>query len=689
MTVKTPPVPVLAVDDRPENLTALEALFQGLDVALTTVGSGDECLRRCLREDYALVLLDVQMPGMDGFEVAELLRANPRTRSMPIVFITAGMKEDAYRFKGYEAGAVDYLTKPIEPQVLLGKVKVFCELYRQHRALMEQEQQLQALVQERTAALRVTAEELRQSNERYQRLLESIINHVYTVQVEGEAVTRITHRPSCEPLTGYGAEAFEFDPDLWERLIHEEDCALADDALQRLFREKRPVQFVHRIIRRDGDTRWVENTLVPFLGPEEGVLSSYDAVVTDITGRKLAEHEREKLQVQLHQVQKMDSVGCLAGAIAHDFNNMLSAILGYCELVLAETKDNPVVHADMLEIEGAARRSALLTRQLLAFASKQEVAPQRIDMNEIVTEALRMLRRLIGENVELKWRPSQEELWLEIDPCQFDQLLTNLCINGRDAIGGVGRIVIETSDVPYDPEGGPISPDAAPEDYVRLTVRDTGCGMDAATLERIYEPFFTTKELGKGTGLGLATVYGIVKQNRGFITVESTPGEGTTFSLYFPRRDPGDVSRDVLSERSETATCNASVLVVEDEASILQLSTRILTQSGYHVHAASTPREAIALAEQNRDNLQLLVTDVVMPEMNGKELSLCVSAICPAIKTLYISGYTADIIARHGLLDSGIHFLQKPFTGRELLDKVQAVLENGNPGVTHGPTRPN
>ncbi len=672
------PIPVLAVDDRPENLTAIEALLQDLEVTLITATSGDECLRHCLRTEFALVLLDVQMPGMDGFEVAELLRANPRTKSMPIIFITAGMKEDHHRFKGYESGAVDYLLKPIEPLVLLGKVKVFCELYRQHRALMDQEQHLQSLVQERTMALQVTGEELRQSNERYQRLLESIISHVYTARVEGDVTTTITHRPSCEPLTGYGVEAFESDPGLWARLIHEDDRALAGDAIQRLFREKRPTRVVHRITRLDGALRWIESTLVPFLGPKAGEISSYDAVVTDITERKQAEQDRENLQVQLHQVQKLDSVGRLAGAIAHDFNNMLSAILGYCELVLAETEDNPGLHADLLEIQGAARRSALLTRQLLAFASKQEVAPRLIEINEVVSEALRLLRRLIGENVELCWAPPPEPLWIKMDPCQFDQILTNLCINGRDAISGVGRITIEAAVVPYDPHRGVIAREAGPADYVSLTVRDTGCGMGTETLERIYEPFFTTKELGQGTGLGLATVYGIAKQNQGFIEVESELGEGTAFSLYFPQRDPDEreVGGDLPAPAPEAPVPGkTTILVVEDEVSILQLSTRILTQAGYRVFSTQSPSQALALAEEHQASLKLLMTDVVMPEMNGKELSRCISAICPGVGTLYISGYTADIIARHGLLETGIQFLQKPYRGRELLDKVQAVLE--------------
>lgn len=673
------PVPVLAVDDHPENLTAVGALLQALDVTLTTATSGDECLRLCLRAEFALVLLDVQMPGMDGFEVAELLRANPRTKSMPIIFITAGMKEDHHRFKGYESGAVDYLLKPLEPQVLLGKVKVFCELYRQHRALVDQEQNLQSLVQERTVALRATGEELRQSNERYRRLLESVISHVYTARVEHGAVTAVAHRPSCEPLTGYDAAAFDADPELWTRLVHEEDRALAAEAIQRLFREKRPVLVAHRITHRDGTLRWIESTLVPFFSAE-GSLTTFDAVVTNITGRKLAEQEREKLQAQLHQVQKMDSVGRLAGAIAHDFNNMLSAILGYCELILAETVDNPAVHADLLEIEGAAQRSALLTRQLLAFASKQEVVPRLIEIDAIVSQALRLLRRLIGEDVELCWSHPPAALWIKMDPCQFDQVLTNLCINGRDAISGVGRITIEVALAPYDPDRGVIAPEAAPIDYVRLTVRDTGCGMDRGTLERIYEPFFTTKEVGRGTGLGLATVYGIAKQNEGFIEVESAVGEGTAFSLYFPRQDPdeGDLE-DVLSVTAAVvpAPGNTTILVVEDEASILQLSTRILARAGYRVLATQSPSRALALAEEHRASLKLLMTDVVMPEMNGKELARCVSEVCPGVGTLYISGYTADIIARHGLLENSIHYLQKPYRGRDLLEMVRAVLETG------------
>jgi two-component system cell cycle sensor histidine kinase/response regulator CckA len=398
-------------------------------------------------------------------------------------------------------------------------------------------------------------------------------------------------------------------------------------------------------------------------------------LIRDVTEYKRAEEEKLQLNVQLLQAQKLESVGRLAGGMAHDFNNMLSAIIGHAELALMKNAASEPTHPDLEAIRETAFRSADLVRQLLAFARKQTVAPKVLDLNRNVARTLSMLRRMIGEDIDLAWRPGTG-LWpVKIDPSQIDQLLANLCINARDAISGVGRVTIETANVTFDEAHCSVHPDCLCGEYVMLSVGDDGCGMDKGALDQIFEPFFTTKEAGKGTGLGLATVYGIVKQNEGFINVNSEPGKGSTFKLYLPRcveetAEPMTASAaEVPNARGET------VLLVEDEAAILTVVQAMLEKLGYRVLPAATPSEALRQAEAHADEIQLLITDVVMPEMNGRELAKLIDDIKPGLKCLFTSGYMDDVIATRGVLHAGVHFLQKPFSTKDLAAKVRQALE--------------
>jgi PAS domain S-box-containing protein len=399
------------------------------------------------------------------------------------------------------------------------------------------------------------------------------------------------------------------------------------------------------------------------------------STVWEVTDRKRNEAEKEKLQAQLLQSQKMESVGRLAGGVAHDFNNMLQTILGYSDLSLAQVAATSPVHEGLLEIRKAAMRSADLTRQLLAFARKQTAIPKILDLNDTVAGMLKMLQRLIGENIDLAWLPGHG-LWpVKMDPSQLDQILANLAINARDAIADTGKITIETENVSLDAAFCADHPDCLPGEYVLLVVSDNGCGMDKETLTRIFEPFFTTKEQGKGTGLGLATVYGIVKQNNGFVNVDSEPGQGATFRIYLPSFASETVPEET-SPREEPAGGTETVLLVEDDAAILNLGRTILRRLGYTVLAANTPMMAIQLVQEHPGEIQLLITDVVMPEMNGRELVQRLSSLRPTMQCLYMSGYTADVIAHHGVLDPGIHFLQKPFSISDLALAIRKTLRD-------------
>ena len=397
-------------------------------------------------------------------------------------------------------------------------------------------------------------------------------------------------------------------------------------------------------------------------------------VARDITERKRAEQEQAELQAQFLQAQKMESVARLAGGVAHDFNNMLGVISGYTEIALELVDPTESISTNLQLILKAARRSADLTRQLLAFARKQTISPKVLDLNESVESMLILLRRLIGENIVLAWLPGQD-LWpVNMDPSQIDQILANLCVNARDAITGTGKITIETAKVTLDHDYCANHPGVESGEYVLLAVSDDGQGMDKTTLDKIFEPFFTTKEMGKGTGLGLATVYGIIKQNSGLIDVHSKVGYGTAINIYLPRY----MGPAVVTKRERTVKRPSSrgetVLIVEDEPEFMDMTKMMLENLGYRVLTAGTPGQAIALAGEHASEIQVLITDVIMPEMNGRDLAELLESICPSVKVLFMSGYTANVIVHQGVLDEGLNFLQKPFSVKDLAVKLQNML---------------
>jgi PAS domain S-box-containing protein len=423
----------------------------------------------------------------------------------------------------------------------------------------------------------------------------------------------------------------------------------------------------------DGHSGLFETIKTP-MRDAEGHLLGVLGIARDITERKHAADEKARIEAQLSQAQKMESVGRLAGGVAHDFNNMLSIIIGFTDMAMDTIDPAHPIIADLEEIRKAANRSADLTRHLLAFARKQTIAPRVLDLNETVEGILKMLRRLIGEDIDLIWRPGTD-LWpVKIDPSQVDQILANLCVNARDAITGVGNLIVETGNSTLGEEYCTVHAGFVPGEYVKIAVSDTGCGMDKETLSRIFEPFFTTKAAGKGTGLGLSTVYGAVKQNNGFVNVYSEPGQGTTFSIYLPRY-MGMTGQARAGAAGPSMGGHETILLVEDEPTILTMTTKMLQLLGYKVLAAGSPHEAIRLAGEHSGGIHLLVTDVVMPGMNGRDLAKKLLADYSHLKCLFMSGYTSDVIAQHGILGEGVQFIQKPFSKKELAVKVRTALE--------------
>ncbi|MEO7996998.1 MAG: PAS domain-containing protein [Gemmatimonadaceae bacterium] len=419
--------------------------------------------------------------------------------------------------------------------------------------------------------------------------------------------------------------------------------------------------------RKDGTRYSADMAISPFKD-DAGEVTHFVAVMQDITHRKL-------LEEQVRQSQKMESIGRLAGGIAHDFNNQLGVIIGHAELSMPDAGDRPLLQESLHEIHHAAMRSAELTRQLLTFARKQEVVPRVLDVNDCVTHSLKMLERLIGEDVHMSWQPAQN-LWpILMDRSQLDQILANLSVNARDAITGVGQVTLSTGNCTFDETFAEEHADAAPGDYVKLSVGDNGSGMSAEVMARIFEPFFTTKDVGEGTGLGLATVYGAVRQNRGFVTVSSIVGTGTVFDIYLPRHF-GD--HEVVAAPRPAVPAprgRETILVVEDEAAVLQMIDKALTAQGYTVLMTARAADALAVVASHAGDIHLLLTDVVMPELSGVDLAERLIAVRPRMRVLYMSGFARDRNGGGESLAAGRQFLAKPFTVGTLAAKIREVLD--------------
>ncbi len=943
---------VLIVDDRVENLIALENTLSKLDVEIVRATNGNDALAAFIDHEFAVAILDVQMPDMDGYELAEHLRGSGTLPILPILFVTASYYDELHMFKGYEAGGVDFIFKPIAPEVLISKVKVFLELDR-HRKMLE------SIVVERTAGIRhlndvlrgirnvnqlivrekdpdrlirqacellvearsfryawialtdemsndvrfahaalpdddfnqlknlfkegrkpeccrsamgkgrtivtkskndicddcplrkflsetmamtaclvhegrnygyinvllpegfdvndeeislfdesvgdislalhgIEVEQARRTSEKtlaaifdnatdgilladaatrrfvegndaicemlgYSRdeLLALSVDNIHppddlpyvASQFEKQAKGEITLAPdipmkrkdggvffanvnsaplevdgrkcllgifrditerkraedilrranriintspavaflwknvegwpveyvseNVERVFGYSANEFITGKVSYLEILHPEDQGKVADEVTRYSEEKDRTDFIHepyRIIAKGGQVKWIDDR-TSILRDGSGTITHYQGIVLDVTERKLAEEEKAKLEEQLHQSQKMESIGRLAGGVAHDFNNLLTAIRGFSDLVYDSLQKNDPMKRDIAEIQKAADSAAALTQQLLAFSRKQIVAPKVMDLNKAVAHSEKMLRRIIGEDIDFVFASGEKIGKVMLDPSQVDQILVNLAVNARDAMPGVGKLTIETQNMTLDEKkcqtcGNPII-----GDYVMLALSDTGSGMDSATIRQIFEPFFTTKEKGKGTGLGLSTVHGIVHQNNGHVNVYSELGTGTTFKIYLPIvHDEAETVRHPELPKKTQGT--ETILLVEDQEIVRKLAIRALASQGYNVIEAQHGGEALIKCEELEGKIDLLLTDVIMPQMGGKQLHERLTQIVPNLKVLYMSGYTENAIAHQGVLDTGTNFIQKPFRPKELAIKVRQVLDS-------------
>jgi two-component system, cell cycle sensor histidine kinase and response regulator CckA len=472
-----------------------------------------------------------------------------------------------------------------------------------------------------------------------------------------------TGRPAAEEL-GKG----------WTDRVHPEDRAGTVSQVGTAVSQRVPYQAEYRMQRHDGQYRWLLDVAAPRFG-EDGTFLGMMSVLTDVTDRRLLQH-------QLALTERTQAIGQLAGGIAHDFNNLLTGIIGHAALLLEEPSLSAVAKEDLAQIQRSAERAASLTRQLLAFSRRQVLAPRVLDLNQLAAGSLSTLRRLVGPPIQIVWMPAPHLDAVVADPNQIEQVLNQLCANARDAMPKGGTIELSTRQEAADAAGGPTRtsmPRAGA--YVVLQVRDSGQGMDAETLERIFEPFFSTKGASEGAGLGLASVYGIIKQSGGHIDVASEPGRGTTFTIYFPRHEG---SGPVGEPPGEAVGGDETILLVEDEQQVRELARRVLERVGYTVLAASDATSAIALADRHAGHIHLLVTDMMLPRSNGREVAARLSIHRPAIKVLYISGTSDGSFARLRLMEPGTTFLEKPFSLDRLLRVVRQTLGHHPEGARSG-----
>jgi two-component system cell cycle sensor histidine kinase/response regulator CckA len=647
---------ILIVDDERHNRQLLEVMLtaEGFSVLIAT--SGEEALAAVAKQAPDLILLDVMMPGMNGYEVASRIKGDPATNHIPIVVVSA-LDDRKARMLALSAGAEDFLTKPIDRIELCLRVRNLLRLKAYGDYHDRYSQALEDEVGSRTA-------DLIESERLYRSTFDAAPVGIVHVGLDGRWL-RVNQR-LCD-LLGYSRD--ELQSGIAQEFVRSEDLASDIQSYRDLVDGRLNLHVVdeRRYRRRDGGSVWARIN-VSVHRDAEGKAQHFISVIEDIT-------ERRVLEAQIRQASKMEGIGRLASGVAHDFNNLLSIILSYCELLGADLKENDPIVADLQEIRGAGLRAADLTRQLLAFSRQQVLQPRVVDLTERVSGMERMLRRLLGEDVQLTTTSARGLAKILVDPGQVEQVIMNLAVNARDAMPRGGNLAIATAEVFLDETYASEHVGVKAGRHVMLAVSDTGTGMDKSTQARIFEPFFTTKAAGKGTGLGLATVFGIVRQSGGTIGVTSVVGEGTTFTVYFPVADRVSIRPSSPPPGLRTFRGSETVLLVEDEERVRVLACTILRKYGYNVLEAQGGGDAFLLCEQHTATIHLLLTDVVMPRMSGRQLAERLLVIRPSMRVLYMSGYTDDAVLRHGVLEDTIAFIQKPITPEMLARKVRETLD--------------
>lgn len=681
---------ILNVDDQADNLYLLQSLLSNDDNQIFDAKNGREALNILQEKDIDLVISDILMPVMDGFALCREIRRNQKYRHIPFIVYTATYKGDQDELLARKIGADEFIIKPCEPEEFMERVnraiakrkinmeseppeiqndETVLKLYNERlvRKLEDKMLEMENEVSERKNAI----DALQRSQELLQatQTLSKLGGWEYDLDTQETYWTDEMYRlhdldKDCAPeelaylsLAGY--------PDESKALLQQyiEDLATNGNPynLETWYTTKGGRKI---FIRASAEAKW-----------EDGRIRRIMGTFQDITESKEAEIRQHELMEQLRQAQKLDSIGQLAGGVAHDFNNILTVILGYSEEIMNNLHDQDPLRQDIQEIINAGQRASSLTRQLLTFSRKQVIKPELINLNDTITNLSKMLMRLIGEDVDFILNLGEDVPSIMADIGQIEQVIMNLVINAREAMQMGGRLTISTFKYEAEPEFRKHHRMIAGNSFAVLKVEDTGCGMDKSTLEHIYEPFFTTKAKGHGTGLGLPTVYGIVRQASGHINVDSAPGKGATFVIMLPAAND-ELQTEQKPEVQIIPEGNKElVLIVEDDPSISDLSGKMIQKMGYRVMLAESADKAIVMIEDEGLRPELVISDVVMPGLSGLELAAIIRYKHPEMKVILMSGYTEQVIMKHGEMDPNIPFLHKPFTRQELQDRITQVMQ--------------
>lgn len=683
---------ILVVDDHEENLIMLQSLLVGHGNSVKLARNGKEALDMLQSEIPDLIISDILMPVMDGFTYCREVRKNPVYSHIPFIIYTATYTGDQDEDLARKIGADDFIVKPCEPDEFLSRIKVIVENKQKsdHSA---------------TPAGTTEHEILKLYNERLVRKLEQkMLELEKEIEAREKALEALQRNEellkSTQALGKMGGWEYDVssgklfwtdelyllhdidpaDPEASELVFRSLECFPEDSqvtikaAIDEMIARGTPYKIESWFTSRKGRKLWVRNTAQGIF--KDGKLVRANGIIQDITESKEAQTKQEELAEQLRQAQKLDTIGQLAGGVAHDFNNVLTVILGYAEDLLQNLNAQDPIYTDIQEILSAGNRASSLTRQLLTFSRKQIIQPQVMNINDAVNNLYKMLVRLIGEDIQFEIDLADDLPPILADVGNIEQVIMNLVINAREAMQLGGKLNIFSFSFDVDDMFTSQHPAMRPGRYAILKVTDTGTGMTKEIKERIFEPFYTTKGVGRGTGLGLATVYGIVRQAGGFINVDTAPGKGTSFVIMIPAVEAEIKASDSTRKTGDTMGHSEQVLVVEDDPAISELTSKIIEKLGYQVRNTDSADKAMAMIEDEGFHPDLLVTDVVMPGLSGLELAAILRFKYPSMKFLLMSGYTESVISRHGDLDPNLPFIQKPFTRNDLAEKIRLALES-------------
>lgn len=640
---------VLIVDDDERNAFAASEALEVLGHELVVARSGEEALRLLLGQEFAVILLDLHMPGMDGYETARLIREHPRTRDTPIVFVTAVFRDESHIFQAYSVGAVDVVFKPVDPFILRSKVAILADLHLKTLEVRRQGEERSALLEEnaRISEEKLKAElALRTARERQDAILKSL-PVVFTARTSVHPFGARFVSDSITPLTGFEPRRFVEEPEIGLGRIHPDDVEGVVNCLIKAS-ETGAYACEYRWMCADGEYR-------TFL--DQGVWTVDEDGESQILGTLLDVTERRHLEEQLTQARKMEAVGQLTGGVAHDFNNLLTVVLGNADILLRRVEDQPNVVKHLTAIRAAADKGQTLTRQLLAFSRRQQLNPSVVDLNGLIRDFLPLMKQAVGEGVAIELELATEPLHALVDPTHLETALLNLAVNARDAMDSDGVLTISARRA-----GG----------FAEIRVSDTGSGMSAEVADRVFEPFYTTKDIGRGSGLGLSQVYGFVAQSGGQVEVASTPGEGAAFTLTL-LTDERPAETAAPGQAVEAETGSERILIVEDDPAVLSVCLDMLNGLGYRCEVAADA--AGALHRLNGDHsYDLLFSDVVMPGgLNGIELARRAQAMRPELKVLLTSGYLGDAVQG---LSHEFALIEKPYERAALATQIRSVLAN-------------